>query len=156
MFEGEVVYITTSTNSWYNDLKYYLRHGSSLCHLYARKRRSLRLKYTQYQLINGVLFHKNYDNVLLRWFQPCSYRVTWWVGRNKFWWRVDCTQSTESRLLLAHTIQICTYLCKKVSNFPCKCSQGKKTYIPTSTSNNSKSLWTMGIRSNWWDQFKIF
>ena len=41
-------------------------HGSSRSHLDVRKRQALRLKSTQYQLINGVLFHQNYDNILLR------------------------------------------------------------------------------------------
>ena len=55
-----------STDSWYNDLKYYLTHGSSLNHLDAWKKRALRLKSTRYKLINGVLFQQNYDKVLLR------------------------------------------------------------------------------------------
>ena len=38
MFEIEVLYILASTNSWYNDLKYYLMHGSSPSHMDARKR----------------------------------------------------------------------------------------------------------------------
>ena len=29
-FEREVLYVPTSTNSWYNELKYYLTHGKSL------------------------------------------------------------------------------------------------------------------------------
>lgn len=66
MFEREVFYILTLTNSWYNDLKYYLVHGSSSSHLDARKRQAWILKSSQYQLVNGVLFHQNYDNVLLR------------------------------------------------------------------------------------------
>ena len=33
MLQREVLYIPTSTNSWYNDLKYYLTHGSSPSHL---------------------------------------------------------------------------------------------------------------------------
>ena len=45
MLEREVVYILTSTNSWYNDFKYYLTHASSPSHLDARKRQGLRLKY---------------------------------------------------------------------------------------------------------------
>ena len=56
----------TSTNSWYIDMKYYLTHGSSPNHLDARKKRALRLKSAQYQLIDGVLFRQNYDQVLLR------------------------------------------------------------------------------------------
>ena len=69
MFEREVLYILASKNSWYPDLKYYLTHGRRPSHLHARKRRSLRLKSAQYQLINGVLFHQNYDNVLLRYLE---------------------------------------------------------------------------------------
>ena len=66
MLQNEVLYIPASTNSWYNDLKYYLTHGSSPNHLDAHKKRDLRLKSTQYQLIDGVLFRQNYDQVLLR------------------------------------------------------------------------------------------
>ena len=66
MLERVVLYIPASTNSWYNDLKYYLTHGRSPSYLDARKRRALRLKYAQYQMIDGVLFRQNYDNVLLR------------------------------------------------------------------------------------------
>ena len=46
MLQREVLYIPSSTNSWYNDLKYYLTYGSSLSHLDARKKWALRLKYT--------------------------------------------------------------------------------------------------------------
>ena len=56
MLEREVLYIPTSTNSWYNDLKYYITHGRSPSHLDARKRRVVILKSAQYQMINGVLF----------------------------------------------------------------------------------------------------
>ena len=56
MLQREVLYIPASTNSWYNDLKYYLTHGSSPSHLDAQKRRALRLKSAQYQMIDGVLF----------------------------------------------------------------------------------------------------
>jgi hypothetical protein len=66
MLQNEVLYIPASTNSWYNNLKYYLTHGSSLNHLNAHKKRALRLKSSQYQLIDGVLFWQNYDQVLLR------------------------------------------------------------------------------------------
>lgn len=65
MLQRELLYIRASTNSWYNYLKYYLTHGSSPSHLDARKRRALRLKYAQYQMIDGVLFWQNYDKVLL-------------------------------------------------------------------------------------------
>jgi hypothetical protein len=55
-----------STNSWCDDLKYYLAHRNSPNHLDARKKRALRLKCTQYQLIDNLLFRQNYDKVLLR------------------------------------------------------------------------------------------
>ena len=47
-------------------MKYYLTHESSPNHLDARKKRSLRLKSSKYQLIDGVLFWQNNDQVLLR------------------------------------------------------------------------------------------
>ena len=33
LLQSEILYILASTNSWYNDLKYYLTHGSSPNHL---------------------------------------------------------------------------------------------------------------------------
>ena len=72
MLEKEILYVPVSNNSWYNDLKYYLNHGSGLGHLDACKIQYLRLKYAQYQLINGILFQRNYDNVLLIWFEKVN------------------------------------------------------------------------------------
>jgi hypothetical protein len=69
LLQNEMLYIPTSTNSWYNDLKYYLTHGSSPNHLDSRRKRVLRLKSAQYQLIVGVLFWQKYDKVLLRWLE---------------------------------------------------------------------------------------
>ena len=66
LLKSEVLYIPALTNSWYNDIKYYLTHGRSLNYLDARKKQALRLKSTQYQLIYGVLFRQNYDKVFLR------------------------------------------------------------------------------------------
>ena len=64
LIQNEILCMQASTNSWYNDLKYYLTHGSSPNHLDAHKKRALRLNSTQYQLIDGVLFQQNYDQVL--------------------------------------------------------------------------------------------
>ena len=38
LLQSEVWYMLASTNSWYNDLKYYLTHGSSPNHLDSRKK----------------------------------------------------------------------------------------------------------------------
>ena len=38
MLQNEVVYMSTLTNSWYNDMKYYLTHGRNPNHLDARKK----------------------------------------------------------------------------------------------------------------------
>ena len=54
--KSEVLYIPSSTDSWYNDIKYYPTHWSSPSHLDAQKKRALRLEYAQYQMIDGVLF----------------------------------------------------------------------------------------------------
>ena len=37
MLQREVLYIRVSTDSWYNDIKYYLTHGSSASHSNAQK-----------------------------------------------------------------------------------------------------------------------
>jgi hypothetical protein len=58
-------YVPTLENSWYNELKQYLQHGTALEHLKAMKKRELRLKYAQYQLVHSILFRRNYDKVLL-------------------------------------------------------------------------------------------
>jgi hypothetical protein len=46
-----------------------LHHGPCPENLNPRERRSLRLKSTQYRLINSVLFCVNYDGVLLRFLE---------------------------------------------------------------------------------------
>ena len=51
--------------SWYEKLTYLLHHGTSPEKLNSRERRALRLKSTQYRLINSILFWINYDGVLL-------------------------------------------------------------------------------------------
>jgi hypothetical protein len=53
-------------NSQYSNLVYYLTHGTAPSHLDFKKKHTLRIKATQYQLINNVLFKKNYDSMLLR------------------------------------------------------------------------------------------
>jgi hypothetical protein len=63
---GEVSYICPGQESWYGKLTYLLHHGTCPENLNPRERRALRLKSTQYCLINSVLFQVNYDGVLLR------------------------------------------------------------------------------------------
>jgi len=54
-----------AANSWYDDIKFYLTHGSSPRYLDPENIRALRLKYASFQLINDVLFRKNFDGVLM-------------------------------------------------------------------------------------------
>jgi hypothetical protein len=65
-FEKEVSYIPVSSDPWFYEMKYYLTHGSTPHYLDPKKKRALRLKSTQYQLIQGILCKKNYDGVFLR------------------------------------------------------------------------------------------
>ena len=51
--------------SQYVDLKFYLKNGYAPMHLNYKTKRALRLKSKQYELVNDVLFRKNYDSVLL-------------------------------------------------------------------------------------------
>jgi hypothetical protein len=43
-----------------------LTHGSAPCNLDPKNKRSPRLKYAFFQLINNVLFRKNFDGLFLR------------------------------------------------------------------------------------------
>eukprot|EP00253_Pinus_taeda_P029568 PITA_29568 len=52
--------------SLYTDTIYYLKNGYAPAPLDHTKKRALRLKAKQYQLINDVLFKRNYNSVLLR------------------------------------------------------------------------------------------
>eukprot|EP00253_Pinus_taeda_P013331 PITA_13331 len=52
--------------SLYTDIIYYLKNGYAPSYLDHTKKRALRLKAKQYQLINDILFRMNYDSVLLR------------------------------------------------------------------------------------------
>jgi hypothetical protein len=63
---SEALYIPLGQESWYGKLFYLLHHGTCVENLNPKERRALRLKSTQYRLINAVLFHVNYDGVLLR------------------------------------------------------------------------------------------
>jgi hypothetical protein len=53
------------TNSWYDNIRFYLLHGSSPCNLDTKNIRALRLKSNSFQLINDILFRKNFDDVFL-------------------------------------------------------------------------------------------
>jgi hypothetical protein len=58
--ETQIFCTQTMPNSWYNDIKFYLIHGTTPQHLDPKRRRELRLKYAPFQLINDVLFRKNF------------------------------------------------------------------------------------------------
>ena len=62
----DVCPLFTAPKSWYRDLVHYLQTGSLPEHWNSKKRRALRLKSASYQIIEGILFKKNYNGVLLR------------------------------------------------------------------------------------------
>ena len=52
--------------SWYRDLVHYLQIGLFPEHWNSKQRRALHLKLASYQIVERILFRKNYDRVLLR------------------------------------------------------------------------------------------
>lgn len=67
--DSEVQMYEVSLNdieSRYADIMFYLKNGYAPSHLNHTKKRALRLKAKQYQIVNDVLFRMNYDYVLLR------------------------------------------------------------------------------------------
>jgi hypothetical protein len=63
---SEALYIPLGPESWYGKLIYLLHHETCPKILSPRERRSLRIKYVQYRLVNSILFRINYDGVILR------------------------------------------------------------------------------------------
>jgi hypothetical protein len=66
LFEREVCYIPVNSDQWYYEMKYYLTHGTTPHYMEQKKKRALRLKSSQYHLIQGILCRRNYDGVFLR------------------------------------------------------------------------------------------
>jgi hypothetical protein len=56
--ETQICCAQTMPNSWYNDIKFYLTHGTTPQNLNPKNRRALRLISAPFQLINDVLFRK--------------------------------------------------------------------------------------------------
>jgi hypothetical protein len=62
----EALSVPPGKESWYEKITYLPHHGTCPKNLNLKERRALRIKSTQYCLINSVLFRVNYDGVLLR------------------------------------------------------------------------------------------
>ena len=65
----DVCHLFTAPDSWYRDLVHYLQAGLLLEHWNSKQRRALHLKSASYQIVEGILFKKNYDGVLLRFLE---------------------------------------------------------------------------------------
>jgi hypothetical protein len=57
------------SNSWYDDIRFYFLHRTGPRNLDPKKIRALRLRSTYFQLINDILFRKNFDGVFLRFLE---------------------------------------------------------------------------------------
>jgi hypothetical protein len=105
--------------SYYNDLKYYLQHGTTPDYLNAKQKRALRLKSLQYQLLHDILFRNNYDGVLLRCLEKQDVDKVLKdmhdgpVGGH-FSGDTTTHKVLRAGILLAHTIQGCTCIFKKL------------------------------------------
>ena len=62
----DVCPLFTALESWYRDLVHYLQEGLLPEHWNSKQRRAMRLKSASYQIVEGILFRKNYDRFLLR------------------------------------------------------------------------------------------
>ena len=61
--------IFIAPESWYRDLVHYLQQGYFPEHWNSKQRRAHHLNSTSYQIIDGVIFRKNYDGVFLWWLE---------------------------------------------------------------------------------------
>ena len=62
----DVCPIFTAPESWYRDMVYYIQQGYLSENWNSKKRMVLHLKSASYQIMDGVLFKKNYNGVFLR------------------------------------------------------------------------------------------
>ena len=69
-YSGNIVHVgevsLIDSESQYVDLIFYLKNGYAPTQLDHKRKRDLRLKSNQYQIIDNVFFRKNYESVLLR------------------------------------------------------------------------------------------
>jgi hypothetical protein len=61
----DVYFVPTLTNSLHQYLRFYLQYGTTHKQLNLNGKIDARIKYTQDTMVEGVLFRKNYDKVLL-------------------------------------------------------------------------------------------
>ena len=62
----DVCPLFTAPESWYRDLVHYLQAGLFPKHWNSKQRRALHLKSASYQIVEEIIFRKNYDGVLLK------------------------------------------------------------------------------------------
>ena len=75
VFSCESLLTLDDEGSWYIVMKHILSHGSCPSHLNPKGTRELRLNSMQYTMINGILFHINYDKLMLRCIEKGVYEV---------------------------------------------------------------------------------
>jgi hypothetical protein len=64
--QNAIYYTQISVSPWYDNIKFCLEHGPAPRHLDPTKRRALILNSTSFHLVNGILFHQNFDGILMR------------------------------------------------------------------------------------------
>ena len=67
--ETQICFTQTVPNSWYNDIIFYLLHGTTPRNIDPKNKIALRLRSSYFQLINDVLFRKNFYGVFLRFLE---------------------------------------------------------------------------------------
>jgi hypothetical protein len=69
LYQNQICCAQNPVSPWYDDIKFCLEHGSAPHHLDPTKIRELILKSSSFQMINGILFHQNFDGVLMRYLE---------------------------------------------------------------------------------------
>jgi hypothetical protein len=65
--QSPIYCVQNPTNYWYDNIKFYLIHGSTPHHLDPKKMRALRLNSAPFHLVNGMLFRKKIDEILMHY-----------------------------------------------------------------------------------------
>ena len=64
--EQALVLFVSLTNSWFSNITYYLTYGECLEHLTGKAKRTLKLRFDMYIIMDDILYKKGLDDMFLR------------------------------------------------------------------------------------------
>jgi hypothetical protein len=161
LYAREICYIHVNSDQWFYEMKYYLTHGTTPDYLDPKKKRALRLKSSQYHIIQGIICRKNYDGVFLRCLEKRDVeRVLSKLHDGP--WLVEITLETplltkSSELDTTGPLYSRTLMHMQGNASSSKCHrERKKRSLPPTTCDHRMPLSTVGVGHDQGNQSQLF